>query len=83
MECDATGQDLAPPPDITSDGYGRCPLRALDGSEQTPIAGKSGSCPAGEETAGHEKGVKRAPGVKFWVAGHEKGVKRAREGRAA
>ena len=47
---------------------------------RTPVAGKSGSCPAGEETAGHKTGGKRAPGVKFWVAGHEKGVKRARGG---
>ena len=39
------GQDLAPPPDVASGGYGRCPPRALDGSGRTPVADKSGSCP--------------------------------------
>ena len=32
--------------------------------------------------AGHKMGVKRARGVKFWVAGHKKGSKCAREGES-
>ncbi len=59
-------------------------LRAMsapncEGSGRTPVAGKRGGCPAGEETAGHKKEVKRARGAKNWGAGHKKGVKRARE----
>ena len=77
------GQDLAPPPDIASGGYGRCPPRAPDGSGRTPVADKYGSCPAGAEDgdAGHKKGVWCARGGEKRVPGHKKGPKRARGGR--
>ena len=34
---DAAGQDLTPPPDIASGGYGRCPPRALVARDGRPL----------------------------------------------
>ena len=45
---------------------------------RTPVAGKRGGCPAGEETAGHKKGPERARGGENRGPGHKTGGKRAR-----
>ena len=88
-------QDLAPPPDITSGGYGRCPPRALDGSGRTPVADKRGSGPAGKRLPGTKRGqnvpgerdfgssgTKRGqnvPGERWWREGRESGWRKRRD----
>ena len=70
------GQDLAPPPDVASGGYGRSPPESYGLSDGVPVADKSGGCP-GEKKAGcwAQNGGQTCPGSEKSGCRAQKGAK--------